>query len=138
AERIEAGGLYPAPGGDEAIFVATVRAIVHSAILSPALARRKIYVVGDAERMVPQAGSEQAANAFLKLLEEPPADTFIILPSSESGALLPTIKSRVVSLRVPSLLPVEFRAFLKDPVVASQLARDLAGSDEADPNALAT
>jgi DNA polymerase-3 subunit delta' len=122
AERIEAGGLYPVPGGDEAIFVATVRAIVHSAILSPALARRKVYIVGDAERMVSQAGADQAANAFLKLLEEPPADTFIILTSSEPGALLPTIKSRVVSLRVSPLLPAEVGAFLNDPAVAARVA----------------
>jgi DNA polymerase-3 subunit delta' len=137
AERVEASGLYPTPGGDEAIFVATVRAIVHSAILSPALARRKVYVVGDAERMVPQAGAEQAANAFLKLLEEPPADTFIILTSSESGALLPTIKSRVVSLRVAPLLPAEVRTFLKDPAVAALVAREHGDLKESDLLALA-
>src|SRR5258708_3990427 len=136
-ERIEAGGLYPAPGGDEAIFVATVRAIVHSAVLSPALARRKVYIVGDAERMVPQAGAEQAANAFLKLLEEPPADTFIILTSSEPGALLPTIKSRTVSLRVTPLLPAEVAAFLKDSALAARLALDHADLNESDLLAIA-
>src|SRR3954470_18757277 len=81
AERVAAGGMYAAPGGDAAIYVDTVRAIVQSAVMSPALARKKVYVVGDAERMVAQTGADQAANAFLKLLEEPPADTFIILTS---------------------------------------------------------
>ena len=57
-------------------------------------------MIGDAERMVAQEGSDQAANAFLKLLEEPPADTTLILTSSEPGALLPTIRSRSVSVRV--------------------------------------
>ena len=57
---------------------------------------RKVFIIGDAERMVPQEGSDMAANALLKLLEEPPANTFIILTSSEPGALLPTIRSRVV------------------------------------------
>ena len=132
AERVEAGGLYPAPGGDEAIFVATVRAIVHSAIMSPALATRKVYVIGDAERMVAQAGADQAANAFLKLLEEPPADTFIVLTSSEPGALLPTIRSRVVSLRVLPLLPADMGAFLRDPAVAALTRRDHTGVNEAD------
>src|SRR6476661_136487 len=107
ADRVENGGLYSAPPGEEAIYVATVRAIVQSAVMSPALAKRKVYVIGDAERMVSQTGSDQAANAFLKLLEEPPADTFIILTSSEAGALLPTIKSRVVSLRVSPLTSSE-------------------------------
>src|SRR6478672_1673965 len=60
AERVEAGGLYSAPPGDEAIYVATVRAIVQSAAMSPAMAKRKVYIIGDAERMVSQAGSDQA------------------------------------------------------------------------------
>jgi DNA polymerase-3 subunit delta' len=94
--------------------VATVRAIVQQAVMSPAIARRKVFVIGDAERMVPQEGSEQAANAFLKLLEEPPADTTIILTSGEPGALLPTIRSRVVSFRVPPLTQEELRQFLSD------------------------
>src|ERR1051325_1287760 len=83
ADRVAAGGIYAPPAGDEAIYVATVRAIVQSASMSPAIARRKVYVIGDAERMVAQTGADQAANAFLKLLEEPPADTTIILRSEE-------------------------------------------------------
>jgi DNA polymerase-3 subunit delta' len=89
--------------------------------MSPAISKRKVYIVGDAERMVSQTGSDQAANAFLKLLEEPPADTTIILTSSEPGALLPTIRSRVVSVRVAPLPDEEMRAFLADPTVGNQL-----------------
>ena len=95
--RVAAFGLYAPPSGSDAIFVATVRALVQFAAYSPSIAKRKVIVVGDAERMVPQEGADQAANAFLKLLEEPPADTTIILTSSEPGSLLPTIRSRVVS-----------------------------------------
>ena len=120
-ERIKRGGLYEPPGGDEAIFVATVRAIVQIAAMSPALSRRKVFVIGDADRMVAQEGSDQAANAFLKLLEEPPEDTTIVLTSSEPGALLPTIRSRVVSVRVPPLSRAEMAAFLADPVAEKQL-----------------
>lgn len=138
AERVKASGLYAAPGGDEAIFVATVRAIVQSAVMSPAMAKRKAYVVGDAERMVAQTGADQAANAFLKLLEEPPADTCIILTSSEPGALLPTIKSRVVALRVPPLLPAEMRAFLRHPAVARVTKREHGELSEADLLTLAS
>jgi DNA polymerase-3 subunit delta' len=121
AERVAAGGLYPRPSGSEGIFVNAVRAIVHRAGISPALGRRKVFVVGDAERMVPQEGSDMAANAFLKLLEEPPADTTILVTSSEPGALLPTIRSRVVSLRVGTLAEGDMRAFLGDPAVARAL-----------------
>lgn len=121
AERARASGLYPPPSGSDGIFIATVRAIVQQASLSPAIARRKVFIVGDAERMVPQEGSEQAANAFLKLLEEPPADTTVILTSSEPGALLPTIRSRVVTLRVGPVAEGDMRRFLDDERVAERL-----------------
>ena len=121
ADRVERRGLYGPADGTEAIFVAAVRALLQQATLSPALARRKVFVVGDAERMVPQEGAEQAANAFLKLLEEPLADTTLILTSSEPGALLPTVRSRVVSVRVAPLPEATVRQFLADPAVATAL-----------------
>lgn len=120
-ERLENGGIYEPSAGDQGIYVATIRALVHTAALSPALSRRKVLIVADAEQMVVQEGSDQAANAFLKLLEEPPADTTIILTSSEAGALLPTIRSRVVAFRVPPLSDTEVAAFLSDPEVEKHL-----------------
>ena len=123
-ERVSASGLYAPPSGSDGIFVATVRAIVRSAAMSPALASRKTFVIGDAERMVSQEGSDQAANAFLKLLEEPPPDTTVILTSSEPGALLPTIRSRVIAIRVAPLADREVKAFLADSVVSSYLQRE--------------
>ena len=122
AERVAAGGLYPPPSGSDAIFVATVRAVLRSAALSPALAKRKVFVFGDAERMVPQEGAEAAANAFLKLLEEPPADTTIILTSSVPGSLLPTIRSRVLALRVPYLSDEAVATFGRDERVRKALS----------------
>jgi DNA polymerase-3 subunit delta' len=124
AERATNHGLYAPPSGSEGIYVATVRAIVQQAVMSPAIGRRKVFIIGDAERMVSQEGSEQAANAFLKLLEEPPADTSIILTSSEPGALLPTIRSRVVTVRVPLLNDEEVNEFLSLPQVAETLASE--------------
>jgi DNA polymerase-3 subunit delta' len=124
AERAHDGGLYAPPSGSEGIYIATVRAIVQQAVLSPAIARRKVFVIGDAERMVPQEGSEQAANAFLKLLEEPPADTTIVLTSSEPGALLPTIRSRVVLVRVPPVSRSDVRDFLSNEAVVARFEGD--------------
>lgn len=122
AERAREGGLYAPPSGSEGIYIATVRAIVQQAALSPAIARRKVFIIGDAERMVPQEGSEQAANAFLKLLEEPPADTTVVLTSSEPGALLPTVRSRVVTMRVGPLKQEDVRHFLADERVSAHFA----------------
>lgn len=132
ADRVKARGLYPPASGNEGIFVATVRAIVQAAAMSPALGRRKVFVIGDAERMVPQEGSEQAANALLKLLEEPPADTTLVITSSEPGALLPTIRSRVVAFRVGTLPEADLRAMFADPAVSARLDAEGAPRDPAD------
>jgi DNA polymerase-3 subunit delta' len=121
AERAAANGLYPAASGSEGIYVATVRSLVQRAAMSPGMGSRKIFIIGDAERMVPQEGADMAANAFLKLLEEPPADTTIILTSSEPGALLPTVRSRVVAVRVPLVQDSAVRAFVENPVVKKAL-----------------
>jgi DNA polymerase-3 subunit delta' len=120
-ERAARHGLYPTSPGVEGLFVSTVRYLVHEAAKTPAMARRKVIIVGEIDRMVPQEGFEYAANAFLKLLEEPPADTWIIVTTSAVGALLPTIRSRVVAVRVPTVDEAGVRAFLNDPAVAAAL-----------------
>jgi DNA polymerase-3 subunit delta' len=120
-ERAEHHGLYAAPPGAEGLFVSTVRYLVHEAAKTPAIAKRKVLIVGDIDRMVPQEGFEYAANAFLKLLEEPPADTWIMVTTSAVGALLPTIRSRVVAVRVPPVDEASVRAFVTDPAVAAAL-----------------
>ncbi|MBX3173311.1 MAG: hypothetical protein KF709_02810 [Gemmatimonadaceae bacterium] len=117
-ERATANGLYPRPDGSAGLFVYVTRWLVQIAARRPAIAHRKVLIVGDAERMVPQASSQEAANAFLKLLEEPPEDTTLILTSSEPGALLPTVRSRVVSVRMAPLPDAAVRAFLEHPAVA--------------------
>lgn len=95
-----------------AYFLAAVRTLQELAGTRPAMGSRKVFVVGDAEAMVPQESSQEAANAFLKLLEEPPADTTLILTSSTPGALLPTIRSRVLPVRLLPLAPEEVSDFL--------------------------
>ena len=114
-------GVYAPPPPEEAIFVATIRAMVHSASMAPALASRSVYILGDADRMVIREGAEEAAGAFLKILEEPPARATIILTSSEPGALIPTIRSRVVALRVAPLGPEAVDAVLSEPAMAEAL-----------------
>lgn len=128
AERMRRHGLYAPPSGMDGIFVGAVRALVRAAAISPSIGRRKVFVVGDAERMVSQEGSEQAANAFLKLLEEPPADTTIILTSSEPGSLLPTVRSRLISLRLQTLPDEAVAEFLEEERV-----REVMGGTEGVP-----
>lgn len=115
-ERVKTGAYAPPPP-EEGILVSTIRAMVHSAAMSPALGARKLYIVGEAERMVLRDGAEESAGAFLKLLEEPPARANIILTTSEPGALIPTIRSRLVAVRVPALGPADVDAVLAEPAM---------------------
>jgi len=117
AERMEQDGLWAAPGGTENLYISTIRALLRQASLRPAMARHAVFVVGDGERMGQVEGAEFAANAFLKLLEEPPPSTTLIVTTSEPGSLLPTIRSRVVTVRVPTLPREDMETFLDDPAV---------------------
>jgi len=71
-----------------------------------------VFIIGHAERLVPQESSPDAANALLKLLEEPPANTWFVLTATDKGRLLPTIQSRVVPVRLARLTDTEVSEFL--------------------------
>ena len=94
------GPLYEPPSGLASHGIASVRLLLRRLALTPAMGGRKVFIIGDAERLVPQPGAEAAANALLKALEEPPQDTVFVLTAAEPGALLTTILSRVVRVRV--------------------------------------
>ncbi|MDR3144487.1 MAG: hypothetical protein LBT64_03235 [Puniceicoccales bacterium] len=78
------------------ISVDQVRDLRSKIYLSPKVCAAKVAVVCCAERM-----HSAAANAFLKTLEEPPADTIIFLTTSREYALLPTICGRCSITRLP-------------------------------------
>lgn len=120
-ERLKTGAYAPPPPA-EGIFVSTIRAMVHSASLAPAIARRKIYILGEAERMVVREDAEEAAGAFLKLLEEPPPRAHIVLTTSEPGSLIPTIRSRLVAVRVAPLGATDVDAVLGEPAMSDAIA----------------
>jgi DNA polymerase-3 subunit delta' len=65
-----------------------LRAVQRAAQFAPA-ARRRLFLLEGAETM-----TEAHSNAFLKILEEPPETSTLILMSSQPDALLPTIRSR--------------------------------------------
>ncbi len=119
--------LYPRPDGMAAIFLPLVRVLHRQAQMRPAMGRSKVFVVGDADRLVPQASSQEAANALLKVLEEPPPDTFFVLTTAEPASLLPTIRSRLVTLRVRRLRAAELVRFLTEvpqpPLAAAEARR---------------
>jgi DNA polymerase-3 subunit delta' len=96
----------------QGLYLAAVQQLRRRAIQRPSMAPRQVFIVARAEELVPQESSPEAANALLKLLEEPPTDTWFVLTSSEPGRLLPTIRSRTLPLYVPALSTEEVREFL--------------------------
>lgn len=59
------------------------------AYLKPMLGKKRIFIVPEAEKM-----SEEAANSLLKILEEPPLFSYILLVTHNPFLIIPTIKSR--------------------------------------------
>jgi DNA polymerase-3 subunit delta' len=106
------------------IHLGTVENLRQRAVQRPAMGPRSVFVIGRAEQMVSQRASPEAANAFLKLLEEPPDGVHIFLTSSRPRALLPTVRSRVLSIRVLPLSEEEVAGFLETEAGAdARLAR---------------
>lgn len=99
--------------GIVALYLGSVANIRQRAAKRPTMAEGPVFIVGQAETLVPQESSPQAANALLKLLEEPPGAARFILTSSEPGLLLPTLRSRAVPLLVPPLPNDRVRDFLE-------------------------
>jgi DNA polymerase III subunit delta' len=127
--------LRPAADSGEAtgLYLAQIQTLRRMAFNRPAMARRKVFLIGDAEQLVPQESSPEAANALLKVLEEPPADTTFIVTAADPAALLPTIRSRLLPLRLDPLPEADLKALLGaehglDPPHAASLARLARGS----------
>ncbi len=106
-----AAGLHPdvetvQPDG-QFIRIDQVRGVAERLGLLPFEARKRVVVLAQAERMNPQA-----ANAFLKTLEEPPDDTLIVLCADDPARLPETIVSRCERVRFGPLPPETARALL--------------------------
>ena len=66
-----------------------IREIRDKVNFAPVEGRRKVYIIDEAHML-----TDQASNAFLKTLEEPPAHVIFILCTTEANRILPTIVSR--------------------------------------------
>jgi DNA polymerase III gamma/tau subunit len=82
------------PRGARAIRIDAIRGLERQAALRPVMARRKLFVLDEAERM-----TGEAPEAFLKTLEEPPAGTVMILVLPRARALPATVISRCQIVR---------------------------------------
>lgn len=86
-----------------------IRILKEAAYLKPMIAKKRVFIVEQAERM-----NMEAANSLLKVLEEPPLFSHIILITANPFILLPTIKSRCQILNFASILREDIERCLKE------------------------
>ena len=90
------------------LYLAAARDLRRKAHRRPSMGSHQVFIIADAEALAPQESGSEAANALLKLLEEPPEGTTLVLTSAEPGRLLPTIRSRTTHVHLPHLSIGEF------------------------------
>lgn len=83
--------------------------LVNDIDVKPYSSKYKIYIVDEAEKM-----NQQAQNALLKTIEEPPAYAVILLLTSNADAFLPTILSRCVTLNLKVVADDKIRKYLME------------------------
>jgi DNA polymerase III subunit delta' len=88
------------------IKVDQVRRVIESIYFRPSEGRERVFIFTDSAFM------KEAANSLLKILEEPPDFATIFLLSENAGELLPTIRSRTMTLRLRNLSLEEIENYL--------------------------
>lgn len=105
------------------IRIGQIRELGHTLAMKPYKARTRVVVLSDAHALNPEAG-----NALLKVLEEPPDRTILILTAHHLHDLLPTIVSRCQHIRFNPVDAGHIEAYLVDQHgIAPQDASLLAG-----------
>ena len=108
-----------------------VRQAIHAAYYRPPVEARRAFTI-----FTSSAFMKEAANSLLKLLEEPPDHTSLVLLTENPQELLPTIRSRAVVHRLGALPAAELEALLaarrpelkpKDRALAARLAEGAVG-----------
>lgn len=103
----ERKGKAPKSGPRTVITVHAVRELIDNLVTRPGIAAWRAVLVAPAEAM-----NANAANALLKVLEEPPPETLFLLTAGNLSRIPATIRSRCMLLPLPPPPPAEARAWL--------------------------
>jgi DNA polymerase-3 subunit delta' len=119
-------GLVVAP--KRVLRVEQMRQIEKEANFRPFEGKARVFLIDEADKL-----NDASANALLKVLEEPPRTSYLILITSRPAMLLPTILSRCQMIRFSPLTPAEIethltRNKLADTKTAQLRARAASGS----------
>ena len=106
------------------ISVDDIRVQVNEDVLKmPYGGKKKVYIINEAEKMNPQA-----QNALLKTFEEPPEYAVILLLVTNEEELLPTIRSRAVTLNMKPVADKIVKKYLMEEVKIPDYKADIAVS----------
>ena len=101
-ERLKKMVVNPFAGIDGSsqhnILIDQIRELKYESKYTPHEAQKKVYIISSAERM-----NKEAANSFLKILEEPPDSLIIVMTTSNLNAIPITIRSRCHIIYFPVL-----------------------------------
>jgi DNA polymerase III subunit delta' len=98
---------FPPDGPLRQLTIPQMRILKERAQFKPLKGARRVFLIDQIDR-----ANEQAANSLLKTLEEPPDHLIVFLTAANSYDLLPTIRSRAVSLHLAPLADEEMREFV--------------------------
>lgn len=88
--------------------IASIRQLIQEALLSPFQAPCKVFILDDVEQL-----SSLGSNALLKIVEEPPPNTYFILLTPEPAAMMPTLLSRCRHIRFIPLSDEAITTFIE-------------------------
>ena len=92
---------------NDSIKVEEIRNLINEVYLKPVYSKRKVFIINDADKM-----NVNAQNALLKVLEEPPTYTTIILIVSHKERIIKTILSRVTEVTFDCLTDEELKQII--------------------------
>ena len=81
--------------------------VINDIVIKPYSSRYKVYIIDEAQKM-----NQQAQNALLKTIEEPPAYAVILLLTTNADSFLPTILSRCITLNLKAVKADVIRSYL--------------------------
>ena len=96
-------------GGARSFHIDAIRELLEGLYLAPNQSRYRVYLLAESHRM-----TEQAQNALLKSLEEPPGHAVFLLTCDDGASLLPTLLSRSYCLRLSPVGDEECRRALEE------------------------
>lgn len=110
-------GLVVAP--KRVLRVEQMRQIEKEANFRPFEGKARVFLIDEADKL-----NDASANALLKVLEEPPQTSYLILVTARPAMLLPTILSRCQMIRFAPLAPAEIeRHLLSNKLADSKTAK---------------